>query len=167
MRRLVVILTIYLTLFGLFSSQVYAQATCPAINGPADCICNRSSQCAADLTCQLQSTTNIYICKALSPEAGVFGKFVPPRAVENLGIGSFGVNNFINIIIRLIFILSTVIFVFMIITSAIQWLLSGGNKEAVTGAQKRLTYAIVGMIVLAIAFAIANLVGQFTGFKFF
>jgi hypothetical protein len=43
----------------------------------------------------------------------------------------------------------------------------GADKERVQMAQKRLTYAIVGFIILICVFAIANFVGGFFGLSWF
>ncbi len=70
-------------------------------------------------------------------------------------------------LIILIYMLAGVILVFMILWGAIQWLTSGGDKEAVQSAQKRITNAIIGIILMSITWAILSLVGDFTGFSFF
>lgn len=60
-----------------------------------------------------------------------------------------------------------IILIIMIIWSGISMLTSGDNKERLQAAQKRLTYAIVGFVVLICVFAIASFIGGFFGLGFF
>jgi len=51
----------------------------------------------------------------------------------------------------------------MLIWGAFEWITSGGDKEAVGKARSKIINALIGMAVLAIAFALARVAGQFTG----
>jgi len=53
--------------------------------------------------------------------------------------------------------------VFFIIFSGIKFLTSGGDPKQVEGARKTLTYAIAGLIIVFLAFAIIKLIGTMTG----
>lgn len=97
----------------------------------------------------------------------VFGQIIPPPPVSAIGSGAAGISQFLSRIIELIYIVAGIIFVFMVILSAIQWIISGGDKEAVSKARARLTYAIIGIVLLALAFVFIKLIGQITGFEFF
>lgn len=97
----------------------------------------------------------------------VFGDIIPPLAVQNLGFGALGINNLLSKIIQLIYAVAGVIFVFMVIISAVQWILSGGDKEAVGKARGRLTWAVIGIVFLALAWVIISIIGNITGFTFF
>jgi cytochrome bd-type quinol oxidase subunit 2 len=77
-------------------------------------------------------------------------------------IGSLLTNVFTTMIIA-----GAIILVIMIIWSGIAMLTGGTNKERIETAQKRLTYAIVGFVILISVFAIANFVGGFFGLDFF
>ena len=97
----------------------------------------------------------------------VFGKVVAPSPIQALGSGSQGINNVLNKGVLLLFTVAAILAVFMVIISAFQWITSGGDKEAVGNARKRLTYAIIGIVLLALTFLILNLLGQFLGFTIF
>ncbi|GEM_PF-894669 len=97
----------------------------------------------------------------------VIGTIKPPDAVAKIGFGADGLTNFISRAIELIYIVAGIIFVFMVIISALQWIMSGGDKEAIGNARNRLTYAIIGIVVLSLAFVIIRVIGEITGFKFF
>lgn len=97
----------------------------------------------------------------------VFGQIAPPAAIQNLGYGDKGISRFLNIFIELLFMIGGIAFVFMIIWGAVELLISGGNKEQVASGKNRIMYAIIGIVLMAIAFAIIEVIGRFTGFKFF
>lgn len=106
-------------------------------------------------------------CEGSKRVEDVIGKIEPPEAISNIGPGAIGLNNFLNKIVELIYLAATIIFVFMVLISGLQWLLSGGEKEGVAGAQKRLTWAIIGIAFLALAFVIIKILGNILGFEFF
>lgn len=60
-------------------------------------------------------------------------------------------------------IIGVVIFFFMLLIGAIQWISSGGDKGAVEAARGRITNAIIGLVVLLSLFAITQLLGFFFG----
>ncbi len=104
----------------------------------------------------------------------VFGKIDPSQAPGGgtlgflkFGTGSTGLSNFFSALVNFAFVIASLIFVLLMIWGALEWMLSGGEKEKVEGARNRLTHAFIGLIILATAFAILQLLGQFTGFKFF
>lgn len=47
---------------------------------------------------------------------------------------------------------------------AVDWILSGGDKEKVSNARKKMTNAIIGLVLLALSFAIIRTIGLITGF---
>lgn len=65
--------------------------------------------------------------------------------------------SFRNIINTLIFIVGAVA-VLMLIIGAIRFTLSAGDENAVKGARNTMLYAIVGIVVAFLAFAIVNFV---------
>ena len=101
----------------------------------------------------------------------VFGEIRPPGEllpfIQRGGQGAGGISLFLNNLISLIYILATVTFIFMLLWGAFEWLSSGGDKEKVSNAQRRITNAFIGLVLFAIAFAILQVLGVFTGFTFF
>jgi len=69
--------------------------------------------------------------------------------------------------ITIIFIVAGLAVLFMLIYGAFQWIMSGGEKEKVEEARKRIMAAIVGIVILALAFVILGVLGGILGFKFF
>jgi|SRR3989344_1018916 len=100
----------------------------------------------------------------------IFGKVQPPEALKPLVAeksGAAGISLFLNNSITLIYTVAAVVFVFMILWGAFEWLSSGGNKESIDSARKRIVNAIIGIVLFAIAFALLKVIGVFTGFTFF
>lgn len=99
----------------------------------------------------------------------LFGTISPPPGIENLvqkggNTAAGGIGAFLNNVIQLIYSLAGVILIFMIIYAAIQWMSSGGDKEAIAKARARIVHAVIGIILLALAFLISKYIGLITGF---
>ena len=71
-----------------------------------------------------------------------------------------------NLLPRLIgvaFIIGAVVFLFVMIIGAIQWMTSGGDKAAIEMARGKIINALVGIFILFSLFAVFTLVGEFFG----
>ena len=58
------------------------------------------------------------------------------------------------------------ILIIMIIVSGIQWMLAGGDKQAIASAQGRLASAIIGFVILASTYAIISLIAYILNVEF-
>ena len=56
-----------------------------------------------------------------------------------------------------------VVALIMIIFSGIRYVTSGGDPKAVEGARNTLTWAIIGLVVIVLAYLIINFISVFTG----
>lgn len=121
----------------------------PEQSGKAPDFCNRPDQGAA---------TDI---------SKVFGQIQPPQAIQNFGFGAKGISKFLTNLVALIYTLAAIVLIFMILWGAFDWMSSGGDKEKVTAARERITQAFIGIILFAVAFAVIEVIGKFTGFTFF
>ncbi len=99
--------------------------------------------------------------------ADIIGNIKPPLQIQTSGNGEQDISKLINAGIQLLFSVAAVAFVIMILWSAISWILSGGDKEAVAKARARLTWAVIGVVILSTAFAIFRILESITGFTFF
>ena len=73
----------------------------------------------------------------------------------------------IKSLIGLSFVLASIIFIFILIMGAIQWISSGGDKGAVQSAQGKITNAVIGLVILFSLFALLRVVGDFFGLEIF
>ncbi len=90
--------------------------------------------------------------------------------ITNPAIGDLGKNTGVSFfqqllptLIGLMLTVGAIVFFFMILFGAIQWILSGGDKASVEAARGRITQALIGIIVLFSVFAIIKLVENFFG----
>ena len=65
--------------------------------------------------------------------------------------------------VGLAFLVGVLVFFFIMITGAIQWITSGGDKAAIEGARGKITNAIVGVVILLSLFALLKVIEDFFG----
>ena len=100
-----------------------------------------------------------------------FGTITPPQALQNFlrgdptGAGAIG--KLLTNIIGLFYAVAIIVLIFMIVWGAYDWMTSEGDKEKLSSAQKKLINAFVGILLFAVAFAVIQVLGTFTGFQFF
>lgn len=91
-----------------------------------------------------------------------FGNVSPPPELKGLQ-GASGINTLLGNVVSLVFIIAAVAFTLIFLYSALQMILSGGNKESVAAARARITWAIIGLVVLSLAFVIFRVIQHVTG----
>lgn len=93
-----------------------------------------------------------------------FGTVTPPTQLGTLN-GAAGINEILGNIITLIFTVAAVAFVIMFLWAAVQMILSGGDKESLAKARGRITWAIIGIVLLSLSFVVFRVLGSLTGFN--
>ena len=88
-----------------------------------------------------------------NPVLGALGK--------NTGVQYF--QSLIPSAVGLVFVAGSIIFFFMLIWGAIQWIASGGDKGGLEEARNKITNALVGIVILFASFAIVKLIEAFFG----
>lgn len=81
--------------------------------------------------------------------------------------GDNGINLFTEIIstaIGLITIIAIIWFIFTFITGAIGIIASGGDKQALESAKKKITTGLIGLVVVIVAIFVFDLIGYLLGF---
>ncbi len=82
--------------------------------------------------------------------------------------GKTGIEFFQDLLPRavgLIFVIGAVIFFFVMLTGAVQWISSGGDKAAIESARGKISNTLVGIVILLAAFALIKLIEEFFGFN--
>lgn len=87
----------------------------------------------------------------------------PPTQGGKL-LGYTNIGSFISNVLTVIFIIAIIAVLFFIVWGAFDWITSGGDKEAVGKARNKIINALIGMAVLAVAYALASVAAQFLGF---
>lgn len=67
--------------------------------------------------------------------------------------------------IIILLIVSVILTLIFLIWGGIQWTTSGGEKEGLQKARQKLTYAIIGFIVVLLSFLIISVTGGLFGIK--
>ena len=84
-----------------------------------------------------------------------------------VGLGNLTIPNIVSSAIQLILVISALIAFIFLIVGGIRWITAGGDKEKTAGAQKTLTSALVGLVIVFAAWAIMSLIGKFFGVDIF
>lgn len=79
--------------------------------------------------------------------------------------GTDTVQNVIQFGTTFLLIAATLLSLAFIIFGGIKWTISGGDKTALEGARKMITYAIIGLVITFLSFFIINTIGDFFGVK--
>ncbi len=74
-----------------------------------------------------------------------------------------GFNQLFENVLGIIIPIAAVALFFMITIGGFRYLTSGGNPKATESAKNTITYAVIGMVLVGVAFLIIQLVGNFTG----
>lgn len=128
------------------------------------------TRCIAGYNCQFDVESKEYLCQQ-SSVAGFFGVIQPPPVLRDLlakdPSGAGGISRFLSNGIVLIYSIASIVLLFMLLWGAFEWMTSGGDKEKLAGAQRRIINAVIGILIFAVAFAVIQVLGIFTGFTFF
>lgn len=87
----------------------------------------------------------------------------PPAGWETLANITAG--NIVSTIIKLILIVAAVIAFIFLVMGGVKWITSGGDKEGTQAAQKTLTAALIGLLIVFAAWAIMQLLERFFGIQ--
>lgn len=71
----------------------------------------------------------------------------------------------VQTIIQFILLVAFVIAFIMLLVGGIRWILAGGDEKAVAGARNTITAALIGLVIVLVAFAIIKLVEAFFGIQ--
>lgn len=72
------------------------------------------------------------------------------------GNGSAAFTNLLESIINILLFLIGAIAVIMIIIGGLRYVISGGDQGAITGAKNTILYAVIGLVIAIMAYAIIN-----------
>lgn len=89
------------------------------------------------------------------------GLSVPTSAVAAFSVTSVG--EFIGAVLSLIFLVAGIAVFAYLVFGGIQWITSGGDKAKTQEARDRITAALVGLAIIAVAWAITILLQTFFG----
>lgn len=85
----------------------------------------------------------------------------PPGSAVNPG--NVAPEKIPSVFVQLLFIVAAALAIIYLIIGGIRWITSRGDKSAVEGARKQIVAAIVGLVVVALAFLIMSTVFRILG----
>lgn len=88
----------------------------------------------------------------------ISGKFSPAGKFENTGIGGLA-----TVFVDFVIIAAGILAFIFIIIAGMQMVTSGGDPKKLAAASSRLTFAIIGLAVAALAFVIVAYVQKLVG----
>ena len=100
----------------------------------------------------------------LATPAIVLADNTPIVPMESIG----KVNNILTVIqaiIRFILIVAFIAAFIMLLIGGIRWITAGGDEKGVASARNMITAALIGLVVVLVAYAIIRLVELFFGFN--
>ncbi len=90
----------------------------------------------------------------------VFGQISPPPGSGGLNGGDVGtgLSNLFAVGIRLAFVVAGVALLIYLLWGAIDWIMSGGEKESLEKARSKMTNAIIGILIMVFALALFSVI---------
>ncbi len=104
----------------------------------------------------LLAQTNLGTLKGLGPLGNLISGLEAPDAFVKF-------NKVFSTGIGVLTISAGIWFIIQIMTGSFQWLASGGEKQALQNAQKRISNAILGLFVVIFAYALISIIGLVFG----
>lgn len=112
---------------------------------------------------QSTSTTDIQGCLAQGSNLDATG-VGSTCTNKNTQQGTTNINNIIHTVINIFSLIVGVVSVIMIIIGGLRYITSGGDSNNVSGAKNTIIYAIIGLVVVALAqFIVQFVLNKVTG----
>ena len=83
-------------------------------------------------------------------------------SIQDLTIGGI-----VTGLVRLILVVASLVFFFILVIGGIRWIASGGDKAQTEAARNQITAALVGLVIVFSAWAILQLIKVFFGVDIF
>lgn len=93
-----------------------------------------------------------------------FGPFSALEKIGNIGSAAGTFTQIISNIIGIMTVVAGIWFFFMMIIGAYGFLSAGGDAKKIEESTKKITSAIIGLIVIVLAYALVSLIGRLLGF---
>ena len=83
----------------------------------------------------------------------------------NANVAGSRFSTFLTATVGILTLVAGIWFIFLLISGAIAWMGSGGDKGKIEDAQKRITSGIIGLAVIVAALFIVEIIGNILGFN--
>lgn len=86
--------------------------------------------------------------------------------IRGMPRGGFGkLEDVIQFGISFLLLIATLLALVFLIWGGIQWITSGGDKAGIETARKKITFAVIGLVVVFSSFFILSVISTFLGVK--
>lgn len=130
-----------------------------------DARCTAPGQCVDNRVCR-EISAGIYVLTNEPCGSAVVGRVTPPEAIRNwnwyevrTGSGGIGIIVFMSRIIHLLAIVAGIWVMFNFIRAGYVYISKAGESGAHAEVRDMLTWSVVGLIVIASAYAAAGIIG--------
>ncbi len=89
-----------------------------------------------------------------------------PQPINSVKQAGSTFYNMLQAVITLVFTFAALAVLFFVVWGALEWIISGGDKESLAKAKKKITTALIGLLVLSLSFLLVTLVGKIVGIDF-
>ncbi len=153
--KIFTILCILYSFFAVTTSSVQASGMRLIMDGNTYYLSTQEDGSASTRSAQLSATRSAQT----STHSALIrnGVFTPEGFAPNIG-------DLISFLLKLIMIVALLLVLFAFVMAGFEWITSGGDKGKTESARNRIVAAIVGIIILAAAFALTQLVAYVLGF---
>lgn len=100
----------------------------------------------------------------MTPTPGIYNPVI--NSLFGTGRGEVILAQIVANFLKITYLVAGLVLLAMLIWGGIQWMTAGGDKEAVTRAQKRITSALIGFVIFMAVFAIINFIAPAVGLDF-
>ena len=108
---------------------------------------------------KLVSLAALQIAALLTPAVALAQPNLVPNAIRPINNAVFVVRGAIQFILVVAFVLA---FIFLIV-GGVRWITAGGDEKGVAGARNTITAALIGLVIVLVAYALIRLVELFFG----
>lgn len=106
---------------------------------------------------QIPNLRYLFNCNPVNQAGCPSGQGVS-RAKDAINFTNFG--QFIGEILNVAFLIAVFLAFFWLVWAAFQYIAAGGDKQRLAQARSRITWTIVGLLLIAISFLVAQFVQQ-------
>ena len=108
-----------------------------------------------------------FLSKVQLASAGVLTYITPVYAINDITVENPGgiedINKLVNDLIKFVLGLAADLTFAFLIWGGIEWITSGGDKQKYEAARNRITAALVGLAIVAAAWALMNIAAKLLG----
>ena len=90
----------------------------------------------------------------------IFGTIAPPTGTPAGGNPIAGIGRLFSVAIQLVIVVAAIMTLIQLLLAAIEWIGSNGEKEKLAKAQLKIFNAVVGLLLVIIAFVVFSVISN-------